>query len=97
MSKSDRDRLVAGRENRGFSYTEESGDGKEGRDYFRRRRLLMMNSLSGEGNISLRGACLKGVSLVGSYFDGTRPSFSEEWHRLNGEEGNVVSVTPLRP
>ena len=56
-----------------------------------------MNSLSGEGNISPRGACLKGVSLVGSYFDGTRPSFSEEWHRLNGEEGNVVSVTPLRP
>ena len=30
MSKTDRDRLVAGRENRGFSYTEESGDGKEG-------------------------------------------------------------------
>ena len=29
MSKTDRDRLVAGRENRGFSYTEESGDGKK--------------------------------------------------------------------
>ena len=52
MSRADRDRLVAGRENRGFSYTEESDEGEEGRKEGRNRSPLITYALSGEENIS---------------------------------------------
>ena len=88
MSKTDRDRLVAGRENRGFSYTEESADGEEGKDESRHRpsvrpRPFIMYPLSGEGNMSPRTSRASFLSpriLTAR----RRPSFSEEWHQLNG-------------
>ena len=78
MSKTDRDRLVAGRENRGFSYTEESDHGEEGGivPYY------VNDSLSGE-HISV---CLKGVFIL-AYFGGIARRAAAPlslWHLLNG-------------
>ena len=99
MSRADRDRLVAGRENRGFSYTEESDEGEEGRKEGRKESVSVNYVCIVWGGEHISACvCLKGdLSRILTASPAAPPPLSHSGTSLTANrEGNVDSVTPLR-